>query len=88
MSCWALVTATIAVTSSTRDQILAARILNCKCPSFDGFAYLIRYSDIYIGMELSVVPVFQSEIVPAPVRGFVVATYQLSLIVSILDPSR
>ena len=46
MSCYALITATIAVTSNSREQIMAARILNY----------------IYIGMELSVVPVFQSEI--------------------------
>ena len=32
-------------------------------------------------MELSVVPVFQSEIVPTQVRGFIVGTYQGSLIV-------
>ncbi|KAJ5110665.1 hypothetical protein N7532_001200 [Penicillium argentinense] len=63
MSCYALVTATITVTSQTKAQILAARILNY----------------IYVGMELSVVPVYQSEIVPAPVRGFVVGTYQLSI---------
>lgn len=35
-------------------------------------------------MELSVVPVFQSEIVPKQVRGLVVETYQLMLFVS--DP--
>ncbi|TVY82030.1 Hexose transporter HXT13 [Lachnellula suecica] len=64
MSCFALVTATIAVTSSRREQILAARVLNY----------------IYVGMELAVVPVFQSEIVPTPVRGFIVGTYQFSLI--------
>ncbi|OOQ90959.1 putative sugar transporter [Penicillium brasilianum] len=63
MSCYALVTATITVTSQTKEQILAARILNY----------------IYIGFELSVVPVYQSEIVPAPVRGFIVGTYQLSI---------
>ena len=33
-------------------------------------------------MELSVVPVYQSEVVPAPVRGFVVGTYQLAIGVS------
>jgi MFS family permease len=32
-------------------------------------------------MELAVIPAFQSEIVPAPVRGLVVGTYQLSLII-------
>ncbi|VUC31109.1 unnamed protein product [Clonostachys rosea] len=63
MSCYALVTATIAVTSKSREQIMAARILNY----------------IYVGIELAVVPTYQSEIVPAPVRGFVVGSYQMSL---------
>lgn len=63
MSIYALVSATVVVTSTTRGQILAGRILNY----------------IYIGFELSVVPVFQSEIVPGPVRGFAVSTYQLSI---------
>ncbi|KAM5353707.1 hypothetical protein ACJ41O_000357 [Fusarium nematophilum] len=63
MSCYALVTATITVTSNKPEQIMAARILNY----------------VYVGMELSVVPIFQSEIVPAPVRGFIVGTYQFSL---------
>ena len=30
MSVYALITATISVTSQNRDQIMAARILNCK----------------------------------------------------------
>ncbi|KAF2638093.1 general substrate transporter [Massarina eburnea CBS 473.64] len=64
MSCYALITATISVTSQTREQIMAARVLNY----------------IYVGMELSVVPTFQSEIVPAPVRGLVVGSYQFSLV--------
>lgn len=38
--------------------------------------------DAYVGMELSVVPVFQSEIVPKQVRGLIVETYQLMLYVS------
>lgn len=46
MSVYALITATIAVTSNTKDQIMVARILNY----------------VYVGIELSVVPVFQSEI--------------------------
>jgi hypothetical protein len=37
--------------------------------------------DIYIGMELSVVPVFQSEIAPTRIRGFMVGTYQLTIVV-------
>ena len=46
MSLYALVTATIAVTSMNKDQIMAARVLNY----------------VYVGMELSVIPTFQSEI--------------------------
>ncbi|CAK7204953.1 hypothetical protein SEUCBS139899_007715 [Sporothrix eucalyptigena] len=64
MSCWALVAAAIVVSSSTRGQILAGRILFY----------------IYIGMELSVMPVFMSEIMPAPIRGITVGSYQFSLV--------
>lgn len=63
MSVWSCIATTIIITSENRDQILAARIL----------AY------IYIGMELAVVPIYQSEITPGKARGFVVGTYQLSL---------
>ncbi|KAF4413832.1 MFS transporter fmqE [Colletotrichum fructicola] len=63
MSAWAVIPATIALTSSTREQIMAARILNY----------------IYVGMELAVVPVYQSEIVPSEIRGFAVGSYQFSL---------
>ncbi|RSL73661.1 hypothetical protein CEP54_000031 [Fusarium duplospermum] len=65
MSVYALGTATISVTSFHREQIMAARILNY----------------VYVGMELGVVPTFQSEIVPAQARGFMVGSYQLSLAV-------
>lgn len=65
MAVWALIAASVLVSSKTREQMLAGRIL----------AY------IYIGMELSLVPVLQSELVPAEVRGFVVGTYQTGLIV-------
>lgn len=66
MSIWALVTATILLTSGVSHnkwQLLAGRILNY----------------VYIGMELSSVPVYQSEVVPAPIRGLAVGSYQLSL---------
>lgn len=46
MSVYALLTATLAVTSQSREQIMAARILNY----------------IYVGIELAVVPMYQSEI--------------------------
>lgn len=66
MSIWALITATILLTSGVSHnkwQLLAGRILNY----------------VYIGMELSSVPVYQSEVVPAPIRGLAVGSYQLSL---------
>lgn len=46
-----------------RSQLLVGRVLNY----------------IYIGMELSTVPVYQSEVVPAPIRGLMVGSYQFSL---------
>lgn len=67
MSGWAIVAAIILVTSQHREQMLAGRII----------AY------VYIGMELALVPVLQSELVPARVRGFVVGTYQSALLVSV-----
>ncbi|WWD00014.1 hypothetical protein V866_006922 [Kwoniella sp. B9012] len=63
MSLWAICSATIIITARTKEHMLISRILNY----------------IYIGMELSVIPVFQSEIMPAPVRGFAVGSYQFSL---------
>lgn len=56
MSLWALVTATILVTSGVslnKWQVLAGRVLNY----------------IYIGMELSSVPVYQSEVVVSQTMG-------------------
>ncbi|KAL9564658.1 hypothetical protein ACKAV7_011110 [Fusarium commune] len=53
----------MAVTSTSKHQIMATRILNY----------------IYIGMELAVVPVYQSEIMPREIRGFAVGSYQFSL---------
>ena len=69
MCIWALIAATILITSQSRYQMLVGRIV--------GY--------IYIGMELALVPVLQSELVPARVRGFVVCTYQLGLLVSLND---
>lgn len=56
--------ATVLITSTRVGQVLAGRILNYT----------------YIGMELSTCPVFQAEIVPGPIRGFAVGTYQTSLL--------
>lgn len=65
MSGYALITATIAVTSQKKEQILSARVLNY----------------VFIGMEMAVIPVFQAEITPARARGLVVGAFQLSLAV-------
>ncbi|KAG7409840.1 Major facilitator-type transporter ecdD [Fusarium oxysporum f. sp. rapae] len=53
----------MAVTSTSKHQIMATRILNY----------------IYIGMELAVVPVYQSEIMPREIRSFAVGLYPFSL---------
>lgn len=67
MCIWALLSSILLVTAQHKEQILAGRII----------AY------IYIGNELAVVPVLQSELTPAPIRGFVVGTYQSGLLVAI-----
>ena len=67
MCIWAIIGAIIVVTANQGAQMIIGRIV----------AY------IYIGMELSLVPVLQSELVPAAVRGFVVGTYQSGLLVSL-----
>lgn len=63
MSLYALITATIGITSNSKEQILSARVLNY----------------VFIGMEMAVIPVFQAEIVPPNTRGFFVGAFQLSL---------
>lgn len=65
MSFWAILGAALLVTSHAKEQMLAGRII----------------SYVYIGIELAVVPVIQSELVPADVRGFVVGTYATGLLV-------
>ncbi|CDO92667.1 unnamed protein product [Kluyveromyces dobzhanskii CBS 2104] len=63
MSLYALIPATIGLTSGSKEQILCARVFNY----------------IFIGMEMAVIPVFQAEIVPPNTRGFFVGAFQLSL---------
>ena len=62
MSLWSMCMVPILVTSQSRWQFLAGRMLN----------------SVYTGMEISTIPVFQSEIVPREVRGLAVASFQLS----------
>jgi SP family sugar:H+ symporter-like MFS transporter len=64
MNAYQLISSTIIITSKDRNQILAGRILN----------------NVYIGMELAVVPVFQAEIVPRHIRGLVISSSQFALI--------
>lgn len=84
MSLWALVCATLVITSKSRHQILVARVLNCEKLRPGLLCKDSQLLDIYIGMELAVVPIFQSEITPPKARGFIVATYQISLMVRTL----
>ncbi|KAK7417604.1 hypothetical protein QQX98_004425 [Neonectria punicea] len=64
MCFWAIIAAIILITSQHRAQMIVGRTV----------AY------VYIGMELALVPVLQSELVPAEVRGLVVGTYQSGLL--------
>ncbi|OKL61906.1 hypothetical protein UA08_02624 [Talaromyces atroroseus] len=64
MSIWAMVSATVLISAFRIEQVLVGRILNYA----------------YVGMELATCPPFQAEIIPAPIRGFAVGTYQTSLL--------
>ncbi|KAL1611992.1 hypothetical protein SLS60_000215 [Paraconiothyrium brasiliense] len=64
MCVWAEVGGIVLITSQNRWQMVVGRVI----------AY------VYIGMELALVPVLQSELTPAPARGFIVGTYQSSLL--------
>lgn len=61
---------------------MAARVLNYKSPLAGiPVRFCLVSADIYIGMELAVIPVFQAEMIPTPIRGFAVGSYQFSLMV-------
>ncbi|CAN9117288.1 unnamed protein product [Alternaria alternata] len=72
MCFWAILGAIICITTTTNKwQMVVGRIV----------------SYVYIGMELALVPVTQSELVPAPVRGATVGTYQSALLIGQLIAS-
>lgn len=71
MCFWALISAVILVLAKTRTQAITGRTI----------------AFVYIGMELALVPVLQSELVPAQARGFVVGTYQSGLMVCDRGPA-
>lgn len=68
MTGWAILAAVLLVTAQHKEQILLGRIINY----------------IYLGQELVTIPVMQSEIVPPKIRGMVVGTYQLGVMVRIV----
>ena len=70
MTGWAIVAAVLLVTAQNKEQILVGRIVNY----------------IYLGQELVTIPVMQSEIVPPKIRGMVVGTYQLGVMVCLFSP--
>jgi MFS family permease len=72
MCFWAILSAVVVLTAKTSIQAVCGRTINY----------------VYIGMELALVPVTQSELVPAEARGFVVGTYQSGIMVSISFPSK
>ncbi|KEF60542.1 uncharacterized protein A1O9_02103 [Exophiala aquamarina CBS 119918] len=65
MTGWAILAAVLLVSAQHKEQILAGRIVNY----------------IYLGQELVTIPVMQAEIVPPKIRGMVVGTYQLGVMI-------
>lgn len=67
MTFWAVLSAILLVTAQHKEQVLAGRVINY----------------VYLGQELVTIPVMQSEIVPPKIRGMVVGTYQLGVMVCV-----
>ena len=63
MSGWGILSSVLLITAERRTHMVTARVI--------GY--------VYIGMELALVPILQSELVPAQVRGLVVGTFQLGI---------
>ena len=85
MSIYALGSASVVISSTTQAQIQAGRALHCKfpMPSFvEGTLANHLHSpseDIYLGMQLAVIPTTLSEIAPARNRGGVSVLYWLAI---------
>lgn len=69
MTFWAMLSAILVVTAQTKEQMLVGRIINY----------------IYLGQEITTIPVMQSEICPPSIRGYSVGSYQLGILV-LLSP--
>ena len=65
MTFWGILSAILLVTAQTKEQMLIGRVLNY----------------VYMGQELTTIPVMQSEICPPSIRGYTVGTYQLGILV-------
>jgi MFS family permease len=65
MCFWAYLSAILLVTAQHKEQMLIGRVLNY----------------IYLGQEVATIPVMQAELCPSNIRGFVVSTYQLGIMV-------
>lgn len=84
MSIYALGSASVVISSQTQAQIQAGRALHCKSPTrrFKTGLKLTYYffpKDIYLGMQLAVIPTALSELAPAKNRGGVGVLYWLAI---------
>lgn len=68
MTFWAVLSAILLVTAQTKAQILIGRILNY----------------VYLGQEITTIPVMQSEICTPNFRGYTVGTYQVGILVTLI----
>jgi hypothetical protein len=76
MSLWGIISAIIVVTASAPTHILVGRVINCEFHEYFGYLkLLIESTDIYIGMELSVVPIYQVILKPSLVAVMVADLY-------------
>lgn len=85
MSIYALGSASVVISSTTQAQIQAGRALHCKFPMPSFIEGTLAnhlhspFEDIYLGMQLAVIPTTLSEIAPARNRGGVSVLYWLAI---------
>lgn len=83
MSVYALGSASVVVSSTTEAQIQAGRALYCEYTLPHYFRCSLSLTgwilDIYLGMQLAVIPTALSELAPAKIRGGMGVLYWLSI---------
>lgn len=81
MNLYALGSAAVVVSSKTDAQILTGRALHCQCPpcSRPDTNHPLTPTDIYLGMQLAVIPTTLAELAPRNVRGAMGVLYWLSI---------